>query len=300
MVLETVKPAQGKIRWTGVLFLLVTAVAGFVGAPVYLWHHGLSAVEAGLFLLYATATMMAITAGYHRLYAHAAFKAHPVVEGFVLFFGAAAFEQSALRWASLHRTHHRYVDTDRDPYNIRRGFIYAHMGWIMSGKPSVDYGNAADLQRNKLVMFQHRHYRLLAVGAGLVLPLAVGAATGHFVGTLLLGIAARLALVHHCTFFINSFAHSFGTAQYDPSSSAKDNWVGAFLTNGEGYHNYHHRFPSDYRNGIRWYHWDPTKWLIWSLAQIRLVRDLNRTPLEKITEARTQTQASRAAGKRAA
>ena len=104
-------------------------------------------------------------------------------------------------------------------------------------------------------------------------------------------MGARLALVHHCTFFINSFAHTFGTAEYDAVSSAKDNWIGALLTNGEGYHNYHHRFPSDYRNGIRWYHWDPTKWVIWTLSKVGLASELKRTPLEKIAEARSQVSA---------
>ena len=102
-------------------------------------------------------------------------------------------------------------------------------------------------------------------------------------------VEIRLVVVFHVTFFINSFAHTFGSQDYDPHSTARDSWICAILTNGEGYHNYHHRFPSDYRNGIRWYHWDPTKWLVWSLARIGWARDLNRTPPAQIEAARVET-----------
>lgn len=283
-----------KIRWASVIFLVSSALLGFVGAPLYAVAVGFSGFEWGLFIFYSAATMMAITAGYHRLYAHAAFKAHPVVHAVILFFGAASFEQSALRWASLHRTHHRYVDTERDPYNIKRGFFFAHMGWMITAKPAVDYDNAQDLRQNSLVMHQHGHYKLWAISAGLVLPLFLGLITGHLVGVFLLVVAARLALVHHATFFINSFAHTFGTSHYDADSTGKDNWLGALLTNGEGYHNYHHRFPADYRNGIRWYHWDPTKWMIWILSKIRLVGDLKKTSPAVIQAARQETRAKKA------
>ena len=229
---------------------------------------------------------MAITAGYHRLYAHTTYKAHPVLQAAILFFAAAAFEQSALRWASLHRTHHRYVDTEQDPYNIKRGFFYAHMGWMMSKKPVVNYENVADLQKNPLLMNQHRYYRQWALVAGIFVPLFLGVVTGHLMGSILLGIAARLALVHHSTFFINSFAHSFGTFEYDAESTGKDNWFGAVLTNGEGYHNFHHRFPGDYRNGVLWHHWDPTKWMIWFLSKTGLAWGLKRTSQAVIDEAK--------------
>src|SRR3989338_3286557 len=100
-------------------------------------------------------TGLSVTVGYHRLFAHVSFKAHPLVRFLVLFFGAAAFEQSALKWAALHRTHHQYVDTEPDPYNIKVGFFYAHVGWIMFWKHGVDYQNVKDLQKSRLLMHQH-------------------------------------------------------------------------------------------------------------------------------------------------
>lgn len=294
MISDIGRPKQ-KLRWGGILFLLSTAVVGFIVAPLYLLRHGVTSFDIGLCLFYIVATLMAITAGYHRLYSHACFKAHVSFRFLTLFFGAASFQQSALRWASLHRTHHRYVDTERDPYNIKRGFFYAHVGWVIFQKPVVDYDNSLDLQKCPLIMHQHRHYQWWALTSGIALPLVLGALGGRLLEAFLLTVALRLAVVHHCTFFINSFAHTFGTADYDPDSSAKDNWIGALLTNGEGYHNFHHRFPSDYRNGIYWYHWDPTKWLIRALSWVGLTSDLRRTPQASILEARATTLAKRRA-----
>ena len=95
----------------------------------------------------------------------------------------------------------------------------------------------------------------------------------------------RLVVVLHSSFFVNSFAHTFGKKTYDHDKSARDNWLGALLTNGEGFHNFHHRFPMDYRNGVRWYHWDPSKWCISLLSKLGLAWDLKRTSDQRIANA---------------
>jgi stearoyl-CoA desaturase (delta-9 desaturase) len=173
------------------------------------------------------------------------------------------------------------------------------MGWMMTTKPVINYDNSLDLRKNALIMHQHNHYQKWAITAGIVTPLLLGALTGHILGAFVMAIALRLAIVHHGTFFINSFAHTFGTSEYDADSTGKDNWFGALLTNGEGYHNYHHRFPSDYRNGIRWWHWDPTKWLIWVFSQMGLTYELKRTSPEAILQARQAALAKKASQNKA-
>jgi len=100
--------------------------------------------------------------------------------------------------------------------------------------------------------------------------------TGHLLGAFVLSVCLRLAVVCHLTFFINSICHMFGRSTYDIYATAKDNWFIAFLTFGEGYHNFHHRFASDYRNGVRWYQWDPSKWTIALLGKTGLAWDLKR------------------------
>ncbi|MBI4368188.1 MAG: fatty acid desaturase [Candidatus Omnitrophica bacterium] len=274
------------INWRNLVFFAGTFLVSVIGVPIYIYRNGLVPFEIALFAFLATATGMAITVGYHRLFAHRTFKANPVVIFLSLFFGAAAFEESVFQWASQHRDHHRYVDTERDPYNIKQGFFYAHIGWILFRNHTIDYRNVKDLEQNKLIMHQHRHYILWAVTASVLLPLAIGAFSGHLLGAFLIGVVGRITFVHHGTFFINSVCHYFGKSTYDVHVSAKDHWLVALLTNGEGYHSFHHRFPSDYRNGVRWYHWDPSKWAIWLLARIGLTRDLKRVSKFHILAAR--------------
>ncbi len=115
------------------------------------------------------------------------------------------------------------------------------------------------------------------------------------IGALLLSVCTRLTLVYHCTWCINSVCHMFGKATYDIYSSAKDHWLAAMITNGEGYHNYHHHFPADYRNGVRWYQWDPTKWIIAILAGLGLAWDLKKVSAFRILAARLAAENQRVA-----
>ena len=196
-----------------------------------------------------------------------------------LIFGAASFQNSALKWSSDHRYHHRFVDKKSDPYNIQEGFFWAHIGWILYSDPKHrSYGNATDLQKNPLVDWQHRYYFSIATIMSFVFPTLVGACFGRALEGFLWGGLFRLVFVHHTTFLINSAAHVFGKKTYSEKNSARDCWWLAFFTNGEGYHNFHHAFANDYRNGIRWYQWDPSKWLIYIQKVFGLSSDLKRTP----------------------
>ncbi len=275
-----------KTRWGSIVFFAVIHTAALVAAPWYAATQGVSVFTIWLTALYGLATILAINVGYHRLFSHAAFKAHPFVKFVCLFFGAATFQQSALKWSSLHRRHHQLTDTPEDPYNIKFGFWYAHMGWILFWRQPVDYANVRDLQKDGMIEFQHRQFQYWALGAGVLVPVLIGAAAGHALEALIFAVGLRMTLVFHFTFFINSYAHTFGSANYDARSSARDHWLGALLTNGEGYHNFHHAFPVDYRNGIRWYHWDPAKWIIFTCSKVGLASDLKRTTQQRIQEAR--------------
>ncbi len=292
MISERSAPVK-KMMWNNIAFFTITTILGVIGTPLYIHRFGLSMPEVLLFVFYMIITPLSITMGYHRLFAHATFKAKPLVRFIILFFGAAAFEQSALKWASQHRDHHRYVDTDLDPYNIKRGFFYAHIGWLIFWKHKTCYENVKDLQKSRLIMHQHQHYRLWAVMSGVLLPIAIGGLTGHWLGALLFSVCTRITLVYHATFCINSFCHMFGQATYDRNSSAKDHWLAALITFGEGYHNFHHRFPYDYRNGVRWYHWDPSKWIIAGLAKLGLVWDLKRAKNARIIAAQFSDETQR-------
>lgn len=283
------KPTR-KLQRVNLIFFLVTGITGVVGTPIYLYFNGLRAFDVLLFLFFFAATGLSITMGYHRLFAHVTYKAGPFVQFFYLLFGAAAFEQSAFKWASQHRDHHLYTDTDRDPYSSRKGFWYSHIGWLVFWSHYKNYGNVHDLEKNRMVMHQHNHYLLWSLLGGIALPTLIGALAGRAGGAFIMSVCFRIAFVHNMTFCINSFCHFVGKKTYDIHSSARDHWLIALLTFGEGYHNFHHRFPSDYRNGIRWYHWDPSKWGIAALSKMNLVRDLKKVSSSKILYARISAQ----------
>lgn len=272
--------------WTNITFFTVTTLVAVIGGPLYALHVGLSPFLIGLTVFYIIATGLGITVGYHRLFAHRNFQASKIVRFFVLFFGAAAFEQSALKWACQHRDHHKYVDTDLDPYSIKKGFWYAHIGWLIFWRHKINFDNAKDLQQDPMLMHQHKYYLLWSVGSCFILPMILGALNGEMLGALIFASCVRLTFVYHSTFCINSVCHMFGKATYDIYASARDHWFVALLTFGEGYHNFHHRFPTDYRNGVRWYHWDPSKWLIAALTKVGLVRNINRVSKFRILDAK--------------
>ncbi len=276
----------GKFNWFNITFISFNTLVGLIGAPIYIAYNGLAWDEVALFVFFCIATGMAITVGYHRLFAHVTYKAHPLVRFLLIFFGSAAFEQSALAWSSQHRDHHRFVDTENDPYSIKKGFFWAHMGWLVAGKYQFHYTNVDDLVRSPLIMHQAKYYVPWAVTAGVITPVVIGSFFGHALSAFLLSVCFRVTLVYHSTWCINSVCHMFGNRTYDKDATARDHWLVAILTFGEGYHNFHHRFPSDYRNGVRWYHWDPSKWMIAVMEKVGLVRDLMRVPEASITRAR--------------
>lgn len=224
---------------------------------------------------------ISITAGYHRLYAHKAYTASPLYEWGVLLGSALAFEMSALKWSYDHRIHHNYVDTERDPYSIKKGFWYAHVLWLFDYKKTYDESLVKDLVSNPRVVFQDKYYLLIVVAMNLGVFFLGWALTGSALASFYMGFLVRMALIHHCTWFINSLCHTYGSKTYARELSAVDNAILALLTFGEGYHNYHHAFAADYRNGIRWFHFDPTKWLIWTSSKLGLTKGL-RT-INKIT-----------------
>jgi len=240
---------------------------------------------------------MAITGGYHRLWAHRSYDAHWSLRLFYLVFGTMAMQNSVIHWCSGHRTHHLHVDdNERDPYSARRGFWFSHIGWMLRDYPSgrPDLSNVADLKKDPLLVFQDRHYVPLTVAANFGLPIVAGVVFQDFWGMLLLAGVLRLVWAHHVTFFINSLAHMWGSRPYNEENSARDNPVVAVITYGEGYHNFHHSFAHDYRNGVRWWQWDPTKWMIATLHLVGLTRRLKRTPVFQIQRALLAMQFKRA------
>ncbi len=282
------------ILWTNVLVFTITFLVAIIGVPVYGYLYGFSAAHWIATILTLGFAGMSITVGYHRLWAHKTFEAHPVLQFFLALGGAFALQNSALHWSADHRVHHKFVDqNDKDPYSAKMGFWYSHIGWMLrdyQGDNYSDYSNCRDLQKNKIVMWQHNNYLALALATNFGIPLLLGVIFNDIWGMLLTVGVLRLVLSHHFTFFINSLAHIWGSQPYTDKNTARDNGVLAFLTYGEGYHNYHHIFESDYRNGIRWYQFDPSKWFIKAASWVGLTSNLRIVPEEKIQAAKVKMQ----------
>ncbi len=288
-----------RVEWVTSTFLILTLLLTFTAVPTYIWHFGWDWYFFGLFLFFYVATATSITLGYHRLFSHRSFKAKWPVKLFVLLFGAAAFENAALWWSSEHRKHHNHVDTDEDPYDITKGFFWAHIGWLMFKlKPDPPMDKVQDLKKDALVMWQSRWIHLIAVIVGFGLPTLLGylyaVGTGIMepwigaLGGFLIPGVARITFVQHGTFCINSLCHMIGDRPYSTECSARDSWIAAIFTMGEGYHNYHHEFKWDYRNGVKPWQLDPSKWIIWSLSKVGLTSELKRVPKERILLAETR------------
>lgn len=281
------------IIWHNVMFFSLTFIAAAIIVPWYGYVVGYANELWYAFIFCMFYSGMSITAGYHRLWAHKTYQAHPILEAIFAFGGAFSLQNSALHWSSDHRLHHGKVDdVEQDPYAATRGFWFSHIGWMLreyQGETYSDYSNVRDLQRNKIVMWQHKHYLKLVLVTNILIPILFGLFVGDIFGALLICGLLRLVLSQHFTFFINSLAHIWGTRPYTETNTARDNGFLALLTYGEGYHNFHHIFASDYRNGIQWWHYDPTKWMIKLCSYVGLTSKLKVTPEERIEKAKAAT-----------
>ncbi len=284
------KPTKPRIIWLNVSMFTITTAVAVIGAPIYAWFYDYSAAHWVALILCLGYCGMSITAGYHRLWSHKAYQTNTFIRIIYALGGAFAVQNSALHWSSDHRVHHRFVDSnDKDPYSAKMGFWYSHIGWMLREYQAhrySDYSNVKDLQRDPIVMWQHKHYLLLVLLTNLGIPTILGLIFGDVLGMLLMVGFVRLVLSHHSTFFINSLAHLWGTQPYTDENTAKDNPILAFFTFGEGYHNYHHYFQNDYRNGLNWWQFDPTKWWIVLLSWLGLAKGLKSTDKIKIEQAK--------------
>jgi stearoyl-CoA desaturase (delta-9 desaturase) len=294
------KTEKAEINWPVTLVLGLTFLAAVTIVPWYGFVYGFSGWAWAFFAIFLIAGGIGIGSGYHRLWSHRAYEAHWIMRLYLAIVGGMTIQNSILVWCIRHRFHHRYVDNnDKDPYSIGRGFWFAHVGWMLrdyeSGK--LDWSVVPDLERDPIVAWQHKYYWPLVLVTNIALPLILGWMVGDILGVFLLAGILRLVVSHHVTFFINSLAHMWGSRPYTDENTARDNWFLAIVTYGEGYHNFHHLFQSDYRNGIRWWQYDINKWFIKTCSWLGLANNLKRTSDFRIQRARLAMLFKRAQAK---
>ena len=270
---------------TFILFCLV-AVVTMVGTPLFGYFYGYSLFDWIVFGILYVCTGLGITVGYHRLISHRSFDCQPWVKAMLLIAGGWALQNSALRWSADHLRHHARTDQEEDPYNVKKGFWHSHCVWLFINTPHRTENYERQLRKDPLVMWQHRHYRAIVI-SGLAFPFLLGLLHGGFIGGISCFFLAgmfRMFMVLNSTFAINSLCHMFGTQPHAQRDSSRDNWLISFATFGEGYHNYHHAYARDYRNGPRWYNFDPSKWTIYTLSVMGLASNLRRIDSSLISD----------------
>lgn len=221
------------------------------------------------------ARMFFITGGYHRFFAHRGYKAGRVMQFLIAFGGGTAAQKGALWWASHHRWHHRFSDTNRDPHDSNRGFWWSHVGWILSNKYNeTHYETIKDFAKYPELVWLNKHHLVPPVVLGFVVWLIGGWSalfTGFFLSTVLL---------YHGTFVINSLTHKFGRVRYKTGETSKNSLLLALVTLGEGWHNNHHYYSSTANQGFFWWEIDISYYVIRTLGAVGLVHGI-RTPTDR-------------------
>lgn len=244
-----------------------------VGCFAALWT-GLTWRALALAIVLYVVRIFAIGAGYHRYFAHRAFRTSRFLQFCLAFLAQTSAQRGILWWAANHRLHHRYSDTAADVHSpVQRGFLYAHIGWIFVPRNhATDYAMVRDLTQYKELMWLDRQPYLPAA----LLAVATWLIAGW--PGLAIGFCWSTVVLWHATFSINSLAHVIGRRRYVTGDQSRNNWLLALLTMGEGWHNNHHAYQASVRQGFRWWEYDPTYYALRVLSWMGVVWDLHVPP----------------------
>ncbi len=281
------------------LLAITLPLAGLAAGLALLWPLGFGWVQVGLLVVMYTLTGLGITVGYHRLFTHRSFETNRFMTFVIGALGSMAVQGPILTWVATHRSHHQHSDDHDDPHspnihgkglrNVMRGWWHSHMGWML--RP--DYPNleryVPDLKRDRLVRWLSATFPLW-VALGLLIPALLGGLltmswTGALLGFLWGGLA-RVFLIHHVTWSINSVCHLWGARPFESHDLSRNNAVFGILAFGEGWHNNHHAFPTSARHGLRWWEIDTSYLVIRGLEAIGMARRVRVPTRERMEAAR--------------
>jgi stearoyl-CoA desaturase (delta-9 desaturase) len=265
------------------LLVVIFPFAGFIAAMILLWGIGFSWVHLSLLLAMYVLTVLGVTIGFHRLFTHRAFETNVVIKAALAIMGSMAVEGPLLRWVATHRRHHQHSDAHDDPHSphlhghgfvgMLKGLWHAHVGWFFEKDFDGIERYVGDLRKDKVLRVISNLFPLWVV-LGFLIPMAIGGLvtmtwTGAFLG-LLWGGLARVFLVHHVTWSINSVCHMWGSRDFDIEDESRNNFIFGVLAFGEGWHNNHHAFPTSARHGLRWWQIDISYLLIRGMELVGL------------------------------
>lgn len=253
--IEKLKKAERrklKLVWRNIIAFGYLHAAALYGAWLMFTSAKWQTIAFAFFLYVISG--LGITAGAHRLWAHRSYKAKWPLRVLLVIFNTIAFQDAAYHWARDHRVHHKYSETDADPHNATRGFFFSHIGWLLCKKhPDVKAKgmgmDLSDLRADKVLMFQKKYYMLLMPFACFIIPTIIPMYYWNesFLNTWFVATMFRWCFILNVTWLVNSAAHKFGGKPYDKFINPSENPSVAILAFGEGWHNYHHVFPWDYK-----------------------------------------------------
>ncbi|MBX3274146.1 MAG: acyl-CoA desaturase [Sandaracinaceae bacterium] len=247
---------------------------------------GIDWTSVVVFALLYWGRMFAVTAGYHRYFAHRSFQTSRVFQALLAFGATLSIERGPLWWAAHHRAHHLRSDTEADVHSPRQhGFLHAHVGWFFSGNAETDLRRVRDLAKYPELRWMDRHPFVAPTVVSLLILAAFGWPSFFF------GWSLSSILVWHGTFTVNSLAHVWGTRRYETGDDSRNNVLLALLTCGEGWHNNHHRYMTSARMGHRWWEIDLTWYGLLALERLGLIWNLKPVPARILDEARSEAPA---------
>jgi stearoyl-CoA desaturase (delta-9 desaturase) len=275
------------------LAAVVLPFLGLLGAVISLWGWASDWRTVALLVVMYLLTGLGITVGFHRLFTHQSFETSRPVQFILGILGSMAVQGPLFKWVALHRLHHQHSDHEGDPHSptlhgnsilgVLRGLWHAHLGWLFSNETRDLSRYVKDLRKSKLLRTVSMLFPLW-VAVGLLFPtivgwLLIGGWKGAILG-LLWGGLARIFLVHHVTWSINSVCHLWGQRPYEVEDDSRNNFIVGVLALGEGWHNNHHAFPTSARHGLQWWQVDVSYWVIYTLSALRLAWNVKQPRLQ--------------------
>jgi stearoyl-CoA desaturase (delta-9 desaturase) len=245
---------------------------------------------------------MANTIGFHRLLTHRSFKTRGWIRNALAFLGAQ-YSGSPMMWVGVHRVHHTISDWKDDPHTPRRGFWFAHSGWLIDATNPVVcaafaasgfglhlrflywdvlrvLGKRQDVWR-KLTRDLEKEWLMVALDKPFVIPALFAA---QVAGAWLVGgpwgiawLWAFHTILNNSTWLVNSVCHwpTFGRAPHESKDDSRNVQGLAWLTWGESQHNGHHKYPKSARHGLLPGETDPSWAVIHWLERVGLAWDVH-------------------------
>ncbi|HJR45979.1 MAG TPA: acyl-CoA desaturase [Actinomycetota bacterium] len=295
----SLKPDTAKLQRRLTLAVTIIPFLGFGAAMWSLWGTGLSGLDVGLMLFFYMFTGLGVTIGFHRLFTHRAFRTKQWVRGLLAIAGSMAIQGPVIKWVADHRRHHAFADQPGDPHSphlddgpgikgIVKGLWHAHMGWFFDEEVTSMKRWAPDLMKEPTMRTIDKLFPLWAVisfAGPAVLGLAITQSISGAVSAFLWAGLARIFLLHHVTWSINSICHFYGKRPYETTDHSTNNWPLAIISFGESWHNNHHAFPTSAVHGLERGQIDMTGAMIRLLEKVGLAWDV-----KEVTDKQLQSQ----------